>query len=165
MVIEGRKRKRRKGTFGQPMNDMWSAIKSMKGKGKGKGGFQGNCERCGKYGNKAKECLAPMPAREVEEEEKSEIDWAAMVEEEAQDLNAAEEEQSRVKEPEIEGLSEIARKQVEERKERLSSQTSKKVAIEQEALAAGDRKGLEPKWRKRIDGGYRLRFIMYSGAA
>ena len=61
------------------MNDMWSAIKSMKGKGKGKGGFQGNCERYGKYGHKAKECRAPIPAREVEEEEKSEIDWAAMV--------------------------------------------------------------------------------------
>ena len=27
---------------------------------------------------------APMPAREVEEEEKSEIDWACMIEEEAQ---------------------------------------------------------------------------------
>ena len=86
MVIEQRKRKKGgKGTFGQSMSDMWSAIKAMKGKGKGKGGFQGNCERCGKYGHKAKECRAPMPAREVEEDEKSEIDWAAMVDEEPEE--------------------------------------------------------------------------------
>ena len=34
-----------------------------------------------------------------------------------------------------------------------------------DALAAGERKGLEPKWRKKIDGGYRVRFVMDSGAA
>ena len=27
------------------------------------------------------------------------------------------------------------------------------------------REGLEPKWQKAIDGGYRLRFVMDSGAA
>ena len=35
---------------------------------------------------------ASLPAREVEEEEKSEIDWAWMIDEEAQDLNAADQE-------------------------------------------------------------------------
>ena len=34
-----------KETLGQTMSEMWSAIKAMKGKGKGKGSFQGNCER------------------------------------------------------------------------------------------------------------------------
>ena len=62
-----------KGTFGQSISELWAAMKAMKGKGKGKGSFQGNCERCCKYGHKAKECRAPMPAREVEEDEKPEI--------------------------------------------------------------------------------------------
>ena len=34
-----------------------------------------------------------------------------------------------------------------------------------ETLAASEKKGLEPKRRKAIDGGYRLRFVMDSGAA
>ena len=69
---------------GKSLSEMWNAFKSSKGKSGGKGkGFQGNCERCGKYGHKAKECRAIMPAREVEEEEKSEIDWACMIDEEA----------------------------------------------------------------------------------
>ena len=100
------------------MEELWSVIRSMKGKSGGKGkGFQGNCERCGKYGHTAKECRAPnpMPIREVEEEEKSEIDWACMVDEESQDLNAAEEEEFDIK-----GLSDRAKKQVEERKKKLS---------------------------------------------
>ena len=83
-----------KGTLSIP--EMWAAINASKGKSGGKGkGFQRNCERCGKYGHKARECRAPMPAREVEEEEKSEIDWACMIEEEAHELNAADEEQSK----------------------------------------------------------------------
>ena len=100
------------------MDEVWNAIRAIKGKSGGKGkGVQGNCERCGKFGHKAKECRAPMPVREVEEEEKSEIDWACMIEEEAQELNAAEEEkQSQEDEFDIKGLSDRAKKQVEERK-------------------------------------------------
>ena len=50
----------------------------------------------------------------------------------------------------------------------MSSQSHGGVAKERdsnprEALAASERKGLEPKWRKAIDGGYRLRFVMDSG--
>ena len=156
---EGGKRKGGKGTFGQSMSYMWNAIKEMKGKGKGKGRFQGNCERCGKYGHKAKDCRSSMPAREVEEEEKSEITWACMIDEEAQDLNAADEEKQSCAVFDARGLSEHAKNQAEERKKRWSSRTPNKAAIGREsnpseASAAGERKGLEPKWRKKIDGGY-----------
>ena len=158
--------------MGYAMNEMWNAIRAMKGqKGGGKGkGFQCNCERCGKYGRKAKEFWSSRPAREVGEEEKSEIDWACMIDEEAQYLNAADEEKQSCAEFDARGLSEHAKNQVEERKKRWSSRTQEKAAIGREsnpseALAAGERKGLEPKWRKKIDGGYRLRFVMDSGAA
>jgi hypothetical protein len=58
---------------------------------------------------------------------------------------------------------------VEERKKKLSSNLQKTATVGQgsnssDAFAAGERKGLEPKWRKKIDGGYRIRFVMDSGA-
>jgi hypothetical protein len=117
-----------------------------------------------------------MPVREVEEEEKSEIDWACMIDEEPQELNAADEEKrSQEDEFDIIGLSDRARKQVEERRKRVSSNSfqsnsQKAAAVGREgnlsdALAAGERKGLEPKWTKKIDGGYRVRFVMDSEAA
>ena len=174
---KGGKGKGSKGVTGHPMDKVWNAIRAIKGKSGGKGkGFEGNCERCGKFGHKAKECRAPMPVREVEEEEKSEIDWACMIDEEAQELNAAEEEkQSQEDEFDIKGLSDRAKKQVEERKKKLSSNSvksnSQKAAAvgresnQSDAVAAGERKGLELKWRETIDGGYRVRFVMDSGAA
>ena len=112
-----------KPTMGYAMSEMWNAIRSMKGqKGGGKGkGSQGNCERCGKYGHKAKECRSSLPAREVEEEEKSEIDWVCMIDEEAQDLNAADEEKQSCAEFDARGLSEYAKNQAEERKKRWYS--------------------------------------------
>ena len=86
-----------------------------------------------------------MPAREVEEEEKSEIDWACMIDEEAQELNAADEEKQSCVEFEMRGLSEHAKKQVEERKKSLSSRPQGKAAIGREsnpseALAAGEKR-------------------------
>ena len=131
---------------------------------------KGPCHRCQQFGHLIKDCPT-WPVREVEEEEKSEIDWACMIEEEALELNAADEEkQSRDNEFDSRGLSEFAKKQVEERRKKLSSHSHGGVAKERdsnphEALAASERKGLEPKWRKAIDGGYRLRFVMDSGAA
>ena len=66
-------------------------------------------------------------------EEKSEIDWACMIEEEALELNAAEEEkQSQDKEFDLRGLSEFAKKQVEDRKKKLSSHSHGGVAKERE---------------------------------
>ena len=77
-----------------------------------------------------------MPVREVEEEEKSEIDWACMIDEEAQELNAAEEEkQSQEDEFDIKGLSDRAKKQVEERKKKLSSNSLQSNS--QKAAAVG----------------------------
>jgi hypothetical protein len=133
------------------MDEVWNAIRAMKGKSGGKGkGFQGNCERCGKYGHKAKECRAPTPIREVEEEEKSEIDWACMIDEEPQELNAAEEEEFDIK-----GLSDRAKKQVEERKKKLSSNSQKTATVGQgsnssDALAAGERNGLSRSGERRL---------------
>ena len=69
-----------------------------------------------------------------------------MIDEEPQELNAAEEEEFDIK-----GLSDRAKKQVEERKKRLSANSQKTATVGQgsnssDALAAGERKGLEPKW-------------------
>ena len=76
-------------SWNNPMQMMWTAIQAMKGGGKGKGG-KGPCYRCGQSGHLIKDCPT-WPVREVEEEEKSEIDWACMIDEEAHELNSAEE--------------------------------------------------------------------------
>ena len=121
------------------MDEIWNAIRAMKGKSGGKGkGFQGNCERCGKCCQKAKECRAPMPVREVEEEEKSEIDWACMMDEEPQELNAADEEkQVQEDEFDIKGLSDRAKKQVEERKKKCHQIPCNQIHRKQQQLAEG----------------------------
>ena len=101
-----------------PMQMMWTALQAIKGGGKGKGG-KGPCHRCGQYGHLIKDCPV-WPAS-------SEIDWACIVEDEPQELNAAEEEkQSREDDFEVRGLSERAKKRVEERKKRLSSNSAEK---------------------------------------
>ena len=89
-----------------------------------------------------------------------------MIEEEAHDLNAADEEQSKADDFDERGLSESAKKKLEERKKKKKTPSeNSKEGNPTETLAAGERKGLEPKWRKKIEGGYRLRFVMDSGAA
>ena len=84
-----------------------------------------------------------------------------MIEEEAHDLNAADEEQSKADDFDERGLSEAAKKKLEERKKKKKTPSeNSRECNPTETLAAGERKGLEPKWRKKIEGGYRLRFVM-----
>ena len=100
------------------MQLMWTALQAIKGGGEGTSG-KGPRHRCQQFGHLIKDCPT-WPVREVEEEERSEIDWACMIEEEALELKAADEEkQSRDNEFDSRGLSEFAKKQVEERRKKL----------------------------------------------
>ena len=90
--------------------------------------------RCGKLGHIERDCRSAIPTREVEEEEEA-INWACVVDESA-DVNVAEDKNSS-------GTIDICA---------ASDQARPKARTQ------------EPKWRTKISGGHRLRFVLDSGA-
>ena len=100
------------------------------------------CNNCGKKGHLAAQCR--IPVREVTEEESQDVIWGSLMVDEIQDVDVAGKVMSDKEREEI--LAVI-------RKEKQQEKTSTLI-----------KPNSNPTWRKKIQGGHRIKFVLDSGA-